>query len=61
MSKEVVDNLTYPAFGALTSIGIGAFLLELLRALIRGTVGASGGWAVKEFVIPCLNKKFKRT
>lgn len=61
MSKEVVDNLTYPAFGALTSIGIGAFFLEILGALILGMVGAIGGWIVKEFVIPFLNKKFKRT
>lgn len=61
MSKQAaIDSVTYPLFGGLTSIGIGAFIFEFAGALFLGMAGALGGWIIKEFVIPKLNKIFKR-
>lgn len=61
MSKEqqMTENIFYPTFGAITSIGIGAIFLEVVGALVLGVIGAIGGWLAKDYIIPFVKKKLK--
>lgn len=61
MSKQQAGEAAYYSIaGALTTGGVGLYLFELLGAVALGILGAIGGWIANKYIIPRLNKYFKK-
>lgn len=53
---ELASMLT----GAVTSAGVGSFLLDSLGALLLGIMGAIGGYLFTKFIKPQFDKLFSK-
>lgn len=60
MSKQAGEQLGYIIWGAITSGSIGFYFLQLLGFFVAGIIGAIGGWVAQKYIIPYLNKFFKK-
>jgi hypothetical protein len=56
-SESVINSIL---FGAVTSAGLGAFLLKGIAAIILGILGALGGYIFAQFLKPKLDQLFKK-
>lgn len=60
MSKQHTIEFMYAAIGSITTVSVGAVLLQGLGALILGILGAIGGYLFSLYVKPQLDKHLNK-
>jgi hypothetical protein len=60
MSKPTVEGIIYAVWGFITAGGVGLVILQGIGALLLGGLGAIGGWYANKFIIPRLNRIFRK-